>query len=90
MPPTISGTLQETAMWIDIIQAYADALYVATMHRPVPPRAAGRWPRDEPDACQASPQSSTRFRRLGRWLARRGVTDRLAPGVDLTAAKGCG
>ena len=78
-------------MWIDIIQAYADTLYVATTQRPVP-RDRGRRSVDEAAARPApSPPSPGALRRLGLWLARqRGRIGRVQPAADLPAAKGCG
>ena len=78
-------------MWIDIIQAYADTLYVATTQRPVP-RDRGRRS-DDAAAVRVvpSPPSPGPLRRLGRWLARqRGRIGRVGPTADVTAAKGCG
>jgi hypothetical protein len=78
-------------MWIDIIEAYADALYVATAQRPVPRRDPGRRSGGEAVASPAPSPSPALFGRLGRWLARpRGRPGRFEPDADLTAAKGCG
>jgi hypothetical protein len=61
MPPITRGSLQETAMLIDIIQSYADAMYVATTLQPPPARQC---------RCLPAPAATLR-QRLVRWIARR-------------------
>jgi hypothetical protein len=77
-------------MLIDIIQAYADALHVATTLRPAPPARGSRSTpsRDDAEARPAATPSPAVSRRLAHWLVR------LGSGTDLTATptslKGCG
>lgn len=90
-------------MWIDIIQAYADALSVATTQRPPPTSAReSRWTpsREDAEARLAPTPSTAVLRRVARWLVRKirypggPYAERLGSDADLTAAptslKGCG
>jgi hypothetical protein len=63
MPPITRGSLQETAMLIDIIQAYADAMYVATTLQAPPARQSRCLP-------VAAPVPALR-QRIVYWMARR-------------------
>jgi hypothetical protein len=84
-------------MLIDIIQAYADALHVATTLRPAPPARGSRSTpsRDDAEARPAPTPSPTVLRRLARSLMRQvRQAGGLGSGAELTAAptgpKGCG
>jgi hypothetical protein len=63
MPPITRGSLQEAAMPIDIIQAYADALHVATTLRAPPARQCRCLPVAAPAPTIRQP--------IVRWVARR-------------------
>jgi hypothetical protein len=85
-------------MLIDIIQAYADALHVATTLRPVPSREP-QWSQSRAvtEALPAPAPSPSALRRLAGWLARHSggrYAGRLGAGADLapgpTGLKGCG
>lgn len=81
-------------MWIDIIQAYSDALYVATTQRlvPAPPRDVRRSQREDEARPQTTP-SPAAWRRIAGWLARRmrqgGESDAELTGAP-TVLKECG
>jgi hypothetical protein len=60
---SVRGSLQETAMPVDIIQAYADALHVATTLRAPPARQCRCLP--------AAASAPALRRRIVRWIARR-------------------
>ena len=89
-------------MWIDIIQAYADALQVATSQRPVPApaREFRRSPREDDEARLAPPPSPALWGRIGGWVVRRMRQGGRSQGGSLgseaelaatpTGLKGCG
>jgi hypothetical protein len=89
-------------MWIDIIQAYADALQVATTQRPVPApaRKFGRSSREDAEVPLATTSSPAVWRRIAGWLVRRihqadtSQGGKVGSGAELTVAqtglKGCG
>jgi hypothetical protein len=81
-------------MFIDIVQVYAEAMYVATMHRPAPPvhRMTPQPVREE--HAEPTPFAPPGFvRRMTRWVAhRRGL---LGGRVDVPSTRpsrlqGCG
>ncbi len=81
-------------MWIDIIQAYSDALHVATTQRPVPapPGDVRRSSREDEARIVATP-SPAAWRRLAGWLAPRirpGGESDAGPTGTPTVLKECG
>lgn len=80
----MSGNLQETAMLIDIFQAYADAMYVATMQRPAPTPA--RQCRRLPTPDETARPAPVVWRRMVRWIALRFRR----PAVPLAGRRGSG
>ena len=76
-------------MWIDIIQAYADTLYVATAQRPVPQSRAPRHtlPLDTAVEQPAAAPSPAGWRWLARWRRRRSLAGGLTAAP--TTAGGC-
>jgi hypothetical protein len=60
-------------MFIDIVQLYAEAMYVATMHRPAPSPAHRMTPQPvREEQAEPTPFASPGFvRRMTRWVAHR-------------------
>jgi hypothetical protein len=83
-------------MWIDIIQAYADALQVATSQRPLParPRDVRRSTHEDAEARLATTPSPAVWRRIAGWLVRRSHVGSLGsdagPAAAPTGLKACG
>ncbi|MGE0116483.1 MAG: hypothetical protein AB7S71_05750 [Dongiaceae bacterium] len=89
------GTFLEAAMMIDIVQAYAEAMHVALMHRPAPTpiRRMSPQPVREEDAAPTSTASPGIARWIARWLAhhlgRLGGRDDV-PSTRPSRLQGCG
>jgi hypothetical protein len=79
-------------MLIDIIEAYADAMHVATTLRapPTPPRDGRHWSREADVQLAPSPAAWRRIAGwLGRWTRPADDPDAGMTGTP-TALKGCG